>query len=375
MHTYMELYGYILRMEPVVNHISEINTEMQNLLCMFVVNHHLSIYQIYKIFIENKKISYKNVHKKVQKLIDLKLIEKVTDISILQKRGLERGAKYYKLSEEGIFALFCDPISMIRHIPHFKQAFLQGTVQEDVSKMMVDYRKEIFKNYNNCNFFRLFLYQWISMETIDNSSEDIAGKISNFLNDCCKMIKDNISTYPDGIFLMPEQAKSLLKKDDPEAADFRCVNFNMPDGINNVVDDNYVFYFLRQISSLETQFVKVNRENKNQITISNLDGIEIFQMIYKDKEEEMDIISAIDDNDRISLPATSFEEVTIPHVFFESIVGIIDRTMLFFNAVFSIMINDIKDDDLKILKSDTKFMKKLSELDDKFRSNYDILIR
>ena len=81
-----------------------------NLLSLFVFNSHLSIYQMFKK-IEGKdlkKIVYKNVHKKVQKLIKLKLIERVIDSSKFQEIELERGAKYYKLSEEGIFALFYD---------------------------------------------------------------------------------------------------------------------------------------------------------------------------------------------------------------------------------------------------------------------------
>src|SRR6185437_11419098 len=105
----MELIGYMYRMNLAVDKIYEIDRNTINLLSLFVFNSHLSIYQIFKI-IESKElkpIAYKNIHKKVKKLIELNLIERIGDSNISEKE-LEKGAKYYKLSEEGIFTLFYD---------------------------------------------------------------------------------------------------------------------------------------------------------------------------------------------------------------------------------------------------------------------------
>ncbi len=60
---------YMSQISKLVPQLSKIEKDMLNLLSMFVFNHHLSIYQIHgKIKEKGMTISYKNVHKKVQKL-------------------------------------------------------------------------------------------------------------------------------------------------------------------------------------------------------------------------------------------------------------------------------------------------------------------
>ena len=93
----MLFYGYISKIARVLPLLKDLEEENIELLCRFVVKPHLSIYQIYKEFEkEGRKIAYKNVHKKVQRLIDIKLIERVIDTSNFEESELKRGAKYYK---------------------------------------------------------------------------------------------------------------------------------------------------------------------------------------------------------------------------------------------------------------------------------------
>src|SRR5689334_17325 len=132
----MLFYGYmsrIARFLPLLKIISEENIE---LLCLFVVKPHLSIYQVYKTFEQQgRKIAYKNVHKKVQRLIDLKLIERITDASNFNERELDRGAKYYKLSEEGIFAIFDNPLSTVKIDTNDIEEAFKPEKHENVSKV------------------------------------------------------------------------------------------------------------------------------------------------------------------------------------------------------------------------------------------------
>lgn len=48
-------------------------------------------------------------------------------------------------------------------------------------------------------------------------------------------------------------------------------------------------------------------------------------------------------------------------------------SLLYFIAIFSIVSDNIKDDNLQLLKADMKFMKTLSEASNSFTSNHNIL--
>ena len=79
-------------------------------------------------------MAYKNVHKRMQKLRSVNLIEEV-------KKESKHGAKYYKLSTAGIYRLLTNSESM--------------TYSKD----------QLFKNYGNNIIFRTFLYPYFEPET------------------------------------------------------------------------------------------------------------------------------------------------------------------------------------------------------------------
>ena len=272
----MLLYGYILRIARVLSQLENLNEENIDLLCLFVVKSRMSIYQVYKIFEkEGKKIAYKNVHKKVQRLIDLKLIERVTDTSNFEERDLARGAKYYKISEEGIFAIFDNPSLTFSNLDAIVEAHKQQKSKNIFKLDMIDYKHEIYKYHKDCNFYRLFLFPWITIETIENLDPVIIDIINNYLYDCCKFVKDTLHTYLEGLYLMPEGLVYTYEKQ--ESIFKNSLNFNsLKDGINKVDDSNDVFYFMRQVFAImePQQSVLVNRQknNNNHIEISKIDG-------------------------------------------------------------------------------------------------------
>src|SRR6476469_5056752 len=132
---------YLWKIKHLIQSIDDINEEMIDVLSLFIFHNHLSIYQIHKVIAKHgKKIAYKNSRQKVQKLIDLKLIEKEIDISKFQIKELEKGAIYYRLSEEGIFVLFYYSNVVLKpSIYYVQRAFERGKTVEDMSNIFAEY--------------------------------------------------------------------------------------------------------------------------------------------------------------------------------------------------------------------------------------------
>lgn len=377
----MLIYGYMMRMAPIVPKLSEISEDMLNLLSLFVFNHHLSIYQIHKIMKEARiKIAYKNAHKKVQRLADLNLIERVADNSKFNARELERGAKYYKLSEEGIFVLFHDSKILFNPNNYYLAKVIRhrGSFDEtEISRDIKEYRKEIFKKHKDCNFFELFLTPWISISTIENLDERTIDKVGDFLTDCCSIVKSRILFLDNGIYHNYPGFSGIQSSDNPKwqynYADLNSLN----DGIV-AVDSNPLLSLVNKIFTLGAEEIKVQRPHQNRITISKKDDTKLAQLIYKEEEGEekgMDIISANDPADRVLLPAKSTREVLLPNPLFDYVINQIDLTSLYFKAVFSVMIENIKDNDLHLLKDDARFKKTALDLNDRVRTTCEVLIR
>jgi len=63
-----------------------------------------------------------------------------------------------------------------------------------MSYIFVEYKKEIFKNHQNCtlNFFFFLGYQ----QTIENVDEKILNNVIMFLNDCSNIVKNFILRTP-----------------------------------------------------------------------------------------------------------------------------------------------------------------------------------
>ncbi len=376
----MELNRYIHRMMLAVDNISEIDKNTIDLLSLFVFNSHLSIYQIFKI-IELKKlkaIAYKNIHKKVKKLIRLNLIERVTDSSNISERELEKGAKYYKISEEGIFALFYDSNVLAKpSYYYYDQTF--NRKKDSTQKLLnifLDYKKEIFKNHKDCNFFELFLHPWIGIDTVLNLDEKTIDIIRLFLTDCCNVVKDHVLSFPKGTFQLSiesidewsfNNAQELESKDE---FDLSALNEG-----DNLVMEIPSLSFLNQLFSFsfESDKVKVKKTADNDgnhiIIISSVSYYpKNIQFIYNKLEKKLDIISIDEDNlSKISLYAEVNPIKNIKLAMYKALsysLKKFDFFSLYHKAVFSIAMKNIKNKDL-ILK-DVKFKEMFLNINNKF---------
>ena len=164
-----------------------------------------------------------------------------------------------------------------------KQQKINGPIKLEV----IDYKHEIFKYHKDCNFYRLFLFPWISIETIENSSPVIIDIINNYLYDCCKFVKDILYTYLEGLYQIPEGLVYTYKKD--ESIFNNYLNFNaLKQGINKIDDSNDVFYFMRQIFTLEPQqsiLVNKQKNNNNHIELSKMDGSKLFTILFNEEQK------------------------------------------------------------------------------------------
>jgi len=376
----VELHQFISNVEQLIPSINDINEEMLDILSLFIFHHQLSIYQIHKIIEKHsRKMTYKNTHKKVVKIIDLNLIEKVTDFPKINKNEIDRGAKYYKLSEGGIFALFYNSNVFFKpSIYYVQRAFENGKTVEDISDIFVEYKKEIFKNHQNSSFFTLFLFPWISRETIERADDKILDNVIESLNECCNIVKNYILNTSLSLYII----------DDINTVEYlfsEIINERRILGLESVnVDDKNLLSYIQNFFFNERLWtVRIKRDNKNNILLSQrlfprpFPHDKLF-LAYKDKENNPNIISFYNNIEGSSLFNYSLKHKQIlNHPMFEMMEERINLKSLYLKAVSSMVMGLSKDDDgdLKLLKEDVKFMNTSSELKERFNEGYELLAK
>lgn len=160
----MDLKGYILYLYEHEKSDTRVSAVAERILYSFVKRKICSTYQCYKDLKtayeqEDKTITYKNVHKRIQKLYESNLIEKVNK---KQNEETKHGAIFYKLTSFGIFYL-------VKNLP--------------LNVM------QILLNYKNDELFVYFLYPYIKPETIERINDtSIIGYIRIYLKKCCEEI-------------------------------------------------------------------------------------------------------------------------------------------------------------------------------------------
>lgn len=106
--------------------------------------------------------AYKNVHKRVQKLLRYGLIEE----EILEPRPLH-GAKNYRLKTRGL-VYYCSHLSGIGDFIHFINVILSH--KDDI-------------------IFKTFLFPFLERRTIKNATYTLTKLISNYIIECCEITK------------------------------------------------------------------------------------------------------------------------------------------------------------------------------------------
>lgn len=156
----MDLKGYMSELYKSRSWQTELSDSALMLLSLFGENEYTSTYQIYKYLLSiGTIIAYKNVRKKIQRLLSLKLIKERMEPG-------KHGSKYFRLTISGVFYLSSFRAQQAEVVP------------------------TILKNYSNDPLFTIFLYPFIQGRTLsDLEWQDTYGIFIKYLNDCCKEIK------------------------------------------------------------------------------------------------------------------------------------------------------------------------------------------
>jgi hypothetical protein len=145
---------------------------------------HSKALSVYKIFSEikstNLQMAYKNVHKKIQRFKALQLIEEK------EIEGTEHGAKYYRLTEYGLYLLFLKRINGV-YFDNFKFNKYNKIPDDPVDS-------SILRNYEHSALFETFLFPVANRDTITGLKGIVALAFFRYVHDCCKMIDEIISS-------------------------------------------------------------------------------------------------------------------------------------------------------------------------------------
>jgi hypothetical protein len=303
--------------------LRKIDDGLMQILSRFILKKHLSAYQIFKKekSIDDKLI-YRSTNKKVKRLLDLDLIERLEDNTQLSELELKRNAKYYKLTEQGLFALY------LKH-KIYTPRLTVVTVKGKKRLIPITLSKNSLLRYSEYDFYRLCLYPWMSHNTIASCSQQFAKKIHDSLSDICLYIeKYLLSSYYEDFISLPSK-----KYDDSQRG----------------IDASSVDH----MESLSEKFEYLNNKKDNITISSKKDSGEIIPLPY------------LTFNERKIL-----DQMTNDH--YKRVASVNFKSM-YYRAVFSLVNENIKDGDKKILQQDLKFKKMLTQLNNHFQSNYNLL--
>ncbi|MEJ7641053.1 MAG: hypothetical protein WKF36_02535 [Candidatus Nitrosocosmicus sp.] len=316
-------FDYISKLFSSIIELHEIDDSVMQILSYFILKKHLSAYQIFKKEKSlNNKLDYSITNKKVKRLLDLDLIEKIKDYTQLSEVELKRNAIYYKLTEQGLFALY---LKHKTYPPRPTVVNLKGKER----LIPITLSKNSLLRYREYDFYKFCLYPWMSYNTIASCSQQFAKKIHDSLSDISLYIeKYLISSYYEDLISL--QSKKY-------------------DDYQRVIDAG-------GIGDMESLFKKIGYS--------------------KDKEDNSTISLKKDNGKTIPLPYLNFKEKKIfEQMMYDSYKRIVSVNFksMYYRAIFSLVSENIKDDDKKILRQDLKFKKMLTQLNNHFRSNYDLL--
>jgi hypothetical protein len=157
----MDVLGYIYevigptRMDGYIGPLEEEFLE-------FILRGTSSAYQIFSRLKKEKDMSpiaYKNVHRRIKKLLELNMIEEIKT-----QNGFKHGARNFRLNTRGIVYIF--------------------------SELGVPHKNEILLSYYSENtLFKTFLYPYLETNTIKSATYSLLKVIENYLEECCRITR------------------------------------------------------------------------------------------------------------------------------------------------------------------------------------------
>lgn len=152
-----------------------------DILEMFAHNESLSTYEVFSRLRSTRlKMAYKNVHKIIQRLSSLNLLIKTRGLRLDRNY---HNAKYYKLTELGIFRLF-----VIR-----PEGIIADRMSFESSRTII-MDKESFKFLGNSNLFKTFISPLVEIKSLPAQDISFLLRVREYLHQCCKVIEDVLET-------------------------------------------------------------------------------------------------------------------------------------------------------------------------------------
>ena len=181
---------YISKLLSSIIELHEIDDSVMQILSHFILKKHLSAYQIFKKEKSmNDKLIYRSINKKVKRLLDLNLIERIKDNTQFSELELKRNSIYYKLTEQGLFALY------LKHKTYSPRPTVV-TVRGKKRLTPITLSKISLLIYSEYDFYKFCLYPWMDHNTIASCSQQFAKKIHDSLSDISQYVeKYLLSTY------------------------------------------------------------------------------------------------------------------------------------------------------------------------------------
>jgi hypothetical protein len=132
-------------------------------------------------------MAYKNVNKRVNALLSSGLIIEETEID---DGNNKHNAKYYRLTEYGIFQLFLNRL----HSMFINQSDVRKGKELPASSNVLTF----FRNYSDSMLFEIFLYPYFKKDSIFAIGDDLLFDLYRYLSSCCVRIEKYLK-YGQGI--------------------------------------------------------------------------------------------------------------------------------------------------------------------------------
>jgi hypothetical protein len=161
-----------------------IDTVFLNILKQFAWQKPLSAYQLWRnLRSTDSGMAYKNINKRVRGLLSLNLIQEIkTSGNNINKHN----AKYYELTEFGIYQLFLNKPNAL----HIRELDTIKSANPPSSNTLI-----FFHNYHNSLLFESFLYPYFGKNTFFAMGDYLLWDLYTYLANCCHKIKQELEYY------------------------------------------------------------------------------------------------------------------------------------------------------------------------------------
>jgi hypothetical protein len=170
------LKGYISAIHTSYLKNSEVDSVSLEILEHFAREKCLSAYQIHsKTKSTDLKMAYKNMNKRVNVLLSSDLIEETK----IDDKDNKHNAKYYKLTEYGIYQLFLRKL----------ESLLTNQSDIRVWKNITSNTLNFFRNYSDSMLFEIFLYPYFGKDILFAIGDYLLWNLYQYLSICCNGIE------------------------------------------------------------------------------------------------------------------------------------------------------------------------------------------